>query len=177
MAKPASGTYEPNKRVMLKVKHERDCDCVVAGFRWYKNGDHTLLGSLLMGLFDDAGALQHVGVCSSFSLEKRRELAKFLNPYRTDALVAHPWKYWAEHGNTSPAKPHSPIACQVARAAGVEARTYRGINGGLNWWWKWFLITCKTPASVISRSSADGELTKNRATVPMPSSKPFPRKN
>src|SRR5246127_1724299 len=85
MAKPASGTYEPNKRVMLKVKHERDCDCVVAGFRWYKKGDHTLLGSLLLGLFDDAGALQHVGVCSSFSIEKRREFANFLDSYRRDA--------------------------------------------------------------------------------------------
>src|SRR5262245_19105047 len=97
IAKPASGTYEPNKRVMLKVKHERDCDCVVAGFRWYKKGDRTLVGSLLLGLFDDAGALQHVGVCASFSAEKRRELAEFLKPYRKDAMVAHPWKAWAEH--------------------------------------------------------------------------------
>ena len=98
MAKSASGTYEPNKRVMLKVKHERDCDCVVAGFRWYKKGDHTLLGSLLLGLFDQAGALQHVGVCSSFSVEKRREFAKFLDPYRKNALAAHPWKHWTGHG-------------------------------------------------------------------------------
>jgi len=99
MAKPASGTYEPNKRVMLKVKHERDCDCVVAGFRWHKRGDRTLLGSLLLGLFDEAGALQHVGVCSSFSVEKRREFVEFLSPYRRGALVAHPWKHWAEHGS------------------------------------------------------------------------------
>jgi len=98
MAKPASGTYEPNKRVMLKVKHERDCDCVVAGFRWYKKGDRTLVGSLLLGLFDDASALQHVGVCASFSAEKRRELAEFLKPYRDDALVGHPWKLWANSG-------------------------------------------------------------------------------
>src|SRR6266576_6745962 len=98
IAKPVSGTYEPNKRVMLKVKHERDCDCVVAGFRWHKKGDRTLVGSLLLGLFDDAGALQHVGVCASFSTEKRRQLAEFLEPYRTDALAAHPWKHWAEQG-------------------------------------------------------------------------------
>src|SRR5258708_36163632 len=98
MAKPVSGTYEPNKRVMLKVKDERDCDCVVAGFRWHKKGDRTLAGSLLLGLFDDSGALQHVGVCSSFSVEKRRELAELLEPYCTDALVAHPWKHWAEYG-------------------------------------------------------------------------------
>ena len=99
IAKPVSGTYEPNKRVMFKVKHERDCDCVVAGFRWYKKGDRTLVGSLLLGLFDDTGSLQHVGVCSSFSVDKRRELAKFLESYRTDALVSHPWKEWAEFGS------------------------------------------------------------------------------
>jgi ATP-dependent DNA ligase len=96
IAKPTSGTYEPNKRVMLKVKHERDCDCVVAGFRWYKKGDRTLIGSLLLGLFDDAGALQHVGVCASFSASKRKELAEFLEPYRKDALASHPWRAWAE---------------------------------------------------------------------------------
>src|SRR5438874_371750 len=98
MAKPIAGAYEPDKRVMLKVKHERDCDCVVAGFRWHKKGERTLVGSLLLGLFDDAGALQHVGVCASFTVEKRRELADYLAPYRQDALVAHPWKLWAGHG-------------------------------------------------------------------------------
>jgi ATP-dependent DNA ligase len=92
IAKPISGTYEPNKRVMFKVKHERDCDCVVAGFRWHKKGDRTLVGSLLLGLFDDSGALQHVGVCASFSNAKRLELAEFLKPYRKDALADHPWK-------------------------------------------------------------------------------------
>lgn len=96
MAKDPLGTYVPNKRVMLKVKHERDCDCVVAGFRWHKKGDRTLVGSLLLGLFDQAGALQHIGVCASFSLKKRAELAEFLKPYRGDALAAHPWKAWAE---------------------------------------------------------------------------------
>jgi ATP-dependent DNA ligase len=95
MAKPVSGTYEPDKRVMFKVKHERDCDCVVAGFRWHKKGDHTHAGSLLLGLYDDSGALQHVGVCSSFSTEKRLELAGFLAPYRQNALDNHPWRQWA----------------------------------------------------------------------------------
>jgi ATP-dependent DNA ligase len=96
VAKNLSLTYEPNKRVMLKVKHERDCDCVVAGFRWHKKGDQTLIGSLLLGLFDDAGMLQHVGVCASFSTAKRKELVEFLKPYRKDALANHPWKHWAE---------------------------------------------------------------------------------
>ena len=101
IAKPVSGTYESNKRVMLKVKHERDCDCVVAGFRWHKKGERTAVGSLLLGLFDDSGALQHVGVCASFTEKKRRELVEFLAPYRKNALAAHPWKDWAEHGPAS----------------------------------------------------------------------------
>jgi ATP-dependent DNA ligase len=96
MAKPVLGAYEPNKRVMFKVKHERDCDCVVAGFRWHKKGGGAI-GSLLLGLYDDSDALQHVGVCSSFSAEKRLELAEFLAPYRENALTHHPWKQWAEH--------------------------------------------------------------------------------
>ncbi|HKZ01244.1 MAG TPA: ATP-dependent DNA ligase [Pyrinomonadaceae bacterium] len=95
IAKPISGTYEPNKRVMLKVKHERDCDCVVAGFRWHKKGEGTAVGSLLLGLFDHAGSLQHVGVCASFTDKKRRELVEYLAPYRQDALAKHPWKHWA----------------------------------------------------------------------------------
>lgn len=96
MAKSIAGVYEPDKRVMLKVKHERDCDCVVAGFRWYKEAEGTAVGSLLLGLYDDAGVLQHVGVCASFKLEKRRELVKYLEPYRKNALAGHPWRSWSE---------------------------------------------------------------------------------
>ncbi len=96
VAKPVDGIYEPNKRVMLKIKHERECDCVVAGFRWHKRGERTMVGSLLLGLFDDSGALQHVGVCASFTEKKRRELLELLIPYRSNALADHPWKRWAE---------------------------------------------------------------------------------
>ena len=98
VAKPVEGTYESNKRVMLKVKHERDCDCVVAGFRWHKKGDNDRIGSLLLGLFDDEGGLRHVGVCASFTDQKRIELVEFLNPYRKNALADHPWKAWAAEG-------------------------------------------------------------------------------
>src|SRR6202012_1333030 len=66
IAKSKDGLYESDKRVMLKVKHERDCDCVGAGFRWYRKGDRPAVGSLLLGLYDDSGALHHVGVCGSF---------------------------------------------------------------------------------------------------------------
>ena len=95
MAKRKDGVYESDKRTMFKIKHERDCDCVVAGFRWHKNGEGKLVGSLLLGLFDDEGALQHVGVCASFTTEKRAELVGFLEPYRKNALAHHPWKEWA----------------------------------------------------------------------------------
>jgi ATP-dependent DNA ligase len=97
MAKAADGTYQPDKRVMLKVKHERDCDCVVAGFRWHKNGEGTAVGSLLLGLYDSEGKLQHVGVCASFTMPKRKELVEFLAPYRVNALDGHPWAGWAEN--------------------------------------------------------------------------------
>ncbi|HEY1268843.1 MAG TPA: ATP-dependent DNA ligase [Candidatus Binatia bacterium] len=96
VAKPVAGIYEPNKRAMLKIKHERECDCVVAGFRWHKKGARTMVGSLLLGLYNDAGALQHVGVCASFTEAKRRELVEFLAPYQKNALANHPWKDWAE---------------------------------------------------------------------------------
>jgi ATP-dependent DNA ligase len=90
VAKRASDVYESNRRVMIKVKHERDCDCVVAGFRWYRTGSKAV-GSLLLGLHDDAGALQHVGVCDSFSAAMRRELVATLAPYQRDAAKGHPW--------------------------------------------------------------------------------------
>jgi ATP-dependent DNA ligase len=98
IAKPADGSYQPDKRVMLKIKHERDCDCVVAGFRWYKEADGKEVGSLLLGLYDETRVLQHVGVCASFTKDKRGELLDFLAPYRENALAQHPWKTWAEEG-------------------------------------------------------------------------------
>jgi ATP-dependent DNA ligase len=99
MAKLATGRYESNKRTMLKIKHERECDCVVAGFRWHKGSDRTAVGSLLLGLYGgDAGApqLHHVGVCASFTAARRCELLIELAPYRENALRDHPWRSWAE---------------------------------------------------------------------------------
>jgi ATP-dependent DNA ligase len=91
VAKAKVNIYESDKRTMFKVKHERDCDCVVAGFRWYRKGDRPAVGSLLLGLYNDSGVLQHVGVCGSFRLEKRYELVEYLKPYRKNALENHPW--------------------------------------------------------------------------------------
>jgi ATP-dependent DNA ligase len=96
IAKHERTTYQPGKRAMIKVKHVRSADCVVAGFRWYKQGRDTLVGSLLLGLFDDAGDLHHVGVTSSFSMDARRRLAQELEPLRAGALKNHPWQHWAE---------------------------------------------------------------------------------
>ncbi len=96
IAKRLDGAYQPGKRAMIKVKHQRTADCVVAGFRWHKNGSGTHIGSLLLGLFDDAGTLHHVGVTSSFSWERREALAAELAPLRKNALDGHPWQEWAE---------------------------------------------------------------------------------
>jgi len=94
VAKPIDLSYQSDKRAMLKVKHERDCDCVVAGFRWYRKAAGSEVGSLLLGLYDKSRVLQHVGVCASFPAETRRDLLDFLTPYRKDALRNHPWKDW-----------------------------------------------------------------------------------
>jgi ATP-dependent DNA ligase len=94
MAKPADGTYQPGKRAMFKVKHARTAECVVAGFRWHKTGE-GIVGSLLLGLYDDRGKLQHVGVTSAFTMAIRKHLAAELEPLRKNALEGHPWKEWA----------------------------------------------------------------------------------
>jgi ATP-dependent DNA ligase len=94
MAKPSDQPYQQDKRTMWKVKHERTADCVVAGFRWHKDGEGV--GSLLLGLFDDEGALHHVGVASSFTAVRRRELVDELAPLRERALDDHPWHEWAD---------------------------------------------------------------------------------
>ncbi len=95
VAKPADGPYQPGKRAMIKVKHARTAECVVAGFRWYRTGKDAV-GSLLLGLYDDRGRLQHVGVTSSFTLAVRRQLVAELAPLRHNALEDHPWREWAE---------------------------------------------------------------------------------
>jgi ATP-dependent DNA ligase len=105
MAKPLDGTYQPGKRAMLKIKHARTADCVVAGFRWHKAGKNELVGSLLLGLYDEHGRLHHVGVTSSFTMGRRRELAGELEPLRQDALKEHPWREWAEMGDGSTRMP------------------------------------------------------------------------
>jgi ATP-dependent DNA ligase len=92
VAKGADLPYAPDQRTMAKIKHARTADCVVAGFRWHKSGG--VVGSLLLGLYDDTGALHHVGVAASFTVARRRELVAELAPYRDGAAPGHPWAQW-----------------------------------------------------------------------------------
>jgi ATP-dependent DNA ligase len=93
VAKPADAPYQPGKRAMFKIKHVRTADCVVAGFRWYKDAQEAV-GSLLLGLYDDKGVLQHIGITSSFTMDMRRQLAAELAPLREGAAENHPWRDW-----------------------------------------------------------------------------------
>ncbi len=95
MAKPIDAPYQPDKRAMFKIKHARTADCAAAGFRWHKSG-RDAVGSLLLGLYDDAGTLQHVGVTSSFTMVMRKALVEELAPLRDNAIAVHPWRQWAE---------------------------------------------------------------------------------
>jgi ATP-dependent DNA ligase len=99
IAKPAQSPYLPGKRAMVKVKHARTAECVVAGFRWHKSGKDAV-GSLLLGLYDDAGVLHHVGVTSSFTVAMRKTLARELEPLRKNAFDNHPWREWARAADT-----------------------------------------------------------------------------
>ncbi|HVG25682.1 MAG TPA: ATP-dependent DNA ligase, partial [Thermoanaerobaculia bacterium] len=96
MAKRLDSPYRPGERTMFKVKHTRTADCVVAGFRWHKNGPGTMVGSLLLGLYNASGELQHVGVTAAFTTAKRKQLVEELAPLREDAYANHPWREWAE---------------------------------------------------------------------------------
>ncbi|GGO43369.1 ATP-dependent DNA ligase [Streptomyces daqingensis] len=92
VAKRLDSPYRPDERIMVKVKHERTADCVLAGLRPHKSGEGV--GSLLLGLYDDAGTLQHVGVCASFTMSRRRELMSELEPLRMETPEGHPWAHW-----------------------------------------------------------------------------------
>ncbi len=96
MAKRLDSPYLAGERTMIKIKHSRTADCVVAGFRWHKNGPGTMVGSLLLGLYDDQGTLHHVGVTATFTNAVRKQLVEELAPLRENALEGHPWQHWAE---------------------------------------------------------------------------------
>jgi ATP-dependent DNA ligase len=140
VAKPLGGTYQPGARAMLKVKHERTCDCVVAGYRMHKDGEG--LGSLLLGLYDDDGALHHVGVASAMAATRRKELLEDVQPYRKDALENHPWADWAnamteaaESGQRMPGGPSrwnakKDLSWEPLRIERVAEVEYEGLLSG-----------------------------------------------
>jgi ATP-dependent DNA ligase len=123
IAKRLDAPYQPGKRAMLKIKHQRTADCVVAGFRWHKDGPGTLIGSLLLGLFDGAGKFHHVGITASFTMARRAELVAELAPLREGAMDGHPWAEWAEWADAA--------AASGQRVPGATSRWNRGRD--LSW--------------------------------------------
>jgi ATP-dependent DNA ligase len=121
IAKPLDGTYVEDKRVQFKLKHLRTADCVVAGFRWHKDGEGV--GSLLLGVYDDDGTLHHVGVAASFAVKRRKEFVELLQPLTEGALANHPWKEWAD------AEAH-----ESGRMPGAPSR-WQGAKGGKDMTW------------------------------------------
>ncbi|MEU7020067.1 ATP-dependent DNA ligase [Streptomyces sp. NPDC046203] len=98
VAKPLDLPYRPDERLMYKIKHERTADVVVAGYRFHKSG--PVVGSLLLGLYDGQGALQHVGVCAAFTARRRAELIEELEPLRMDPPTGHPWADASAHASS-----------------------------------------------------------------------------
>jgi ATP-dependent DNA ligase len=123
MAKRLDEPYRAGERTMIKVKHARTADCVVAGFRWHKNGPGTMIGSLLLGLYDDEGTLHHVGVAAAFTQAVRHALVTELAPLRKNALEGHPWRDWAEA--------HTEANAKGQRLPGATSRWNRGKD--LSW--------------------------------------------
>jgi ATP-dependent DNA ligase len=118
VCKGADLLYVPGKRLMKKVKHARTADAVIAGFRWHKSG--PVVGSLLLGLYNAEGELQHVGVTSSFTVARRAELLDELAPYRMDDPAGHPWSSWA-----------APVDGDPSRMPGAQSRWSSGKD--LSW--------------------------------------------
>jgi ATP-dependent DNA ligase len=116
IAKPADGCYGPGKRTLWKIKHQRTADVVVGGFRWHKDGEGV--GSLLLGLHDDAGRLRHIGVAASFPAARRRTLTEELAPFRpaVGEALDHPWL----EGDGATASPRDPSRWNTGRDTSWE---------------------------------------------------------
>src|SRR4029077_462661 len=160
MAKRLDAPYRAGERTMIKVKHERTADCLVAGFRWHKKGSGTMIGSLLLGLYDDDNTLHHVGVAAAFTATVRKQLVVELTPLRADALEDHPWRDWA-------------VAQEEASAKGqrLPGGTSRGNRGkDLSWERRSASVrsrttTCRGLGSDMPRSSCAGVQTSVRRTA------------
>ena len=163
--------YQPGKRAMLKIKHQRTADCVVAGFRWHKNGPGTHIGSLLLGLFDDAGKLNHVGITSSFSWDRRAELAEELAPLRENAVEGHPVEGMGRVGRLRATPRRRASGCPARRRAGTGARTCRGSRSAPSAWSRSPTTTSRATASGTPRRSSAGVPTSPRRSAATTSSR------
>src|SRR5690348_14767641 len=163
VAKPAGGTYQPGKRAMIKIKHARTADCVVAGFRWHKTGADAV-GSLLLGLYDDHRRLQHVGVTSSFTMTMRKQLVKELAPLRKNALKDHPWRDWARAEGEGGRMPGGQSRWSAGKDLSWEPLRVERVC-------EVSTTTCREIASVTPRRSCAGGRTNSPKTAVTISSK------
>ena len=175
VAKRLDAPYQPGKRAMLKIKHQRTADCVVAGFRWHKNGPGTHIGSLMLGLFDGDGRLNHVGITSSFTWDRRAELAEELAPLRENAFEGHPWREWAEWAGDGrrrrvrPATAGRDLALEPRQGPVVGAAAHRSA------WPRWRTTTSRAAASATARRSSAGDRTSRpRRAATTSSRRPCP---
>ena len=129
VAKGLADEYQPNKRALVKVKHQRTADCVLAGYRVHKDGEGV--GSMLLGLFDDGGSLHHVGVAAAFTVAHRKELLAELAPLRENATVDHPWGEWAQFAETHLAAAQADEGGEAQRRPGATSRWNAGKD--LSW--------------------------------------------
>ena len=171
VAKRLDAPYQPGKRAMLKIKHQRTADCVVAGFRWHKNGPGTHVGSLLLGLFDDAGTLHHVGITSSFSWDRRAALVEELAPLRENALDGHPVGGVGRVGRLGSSRRLGPAPARARRPAGTAARTCRGSRCGRSASSRSPTTTSRATASATPRRSSAGARTSRRRPAATTSSR------
>ena len=167
MAKPRDGGYEPNGRAMIKVKHERTCDAVVAGYRLHKTSteEKPLLGSLLLGLYDAEGRLQHIGVSAAFAAARRAELIEELEPLLVDPKD-HPWRQWAEaEAHQKGRLPGARLALerQEGPVLDPDRPGARGRGRATTTW--------RAPGSGIPRSSSAGGPTGRPSRAPTTSSR------
>ena len=170
VAKRLDGPYQPGKRAMLKVKHQRTADCVVAGFRWHKNGPGTHVGSLLLGLFDDDGTLHHVGVTSSFTWDARAALAGGARAAARRRARGPPVGGLGRVGRRG--RPtHRASACPARPAAGTAARTCPGSRSGSSASPRSPTTTCRATGSATPRRSSAGAPTSRRRTAATTSSR------
>ncbi len=165
IAKSLDGTYQPDKRAMFKIKHERTADCVVAGYRLHKSGPDAI-GSLLLGLYTAEGRLASVGVVGAFPLARRRELFAELQPLVT-TFDGHPWRWAARPGPAAAGATRG----RRRRAAGTPARTCPSCRCGPSWWWKCATTTWRAPGSGTPPSSSAGARTGTQPPAPSPSSR------